>query len=328
MIKKVLNNDHNELIHQLLTDGQSVERIASQLNHLGYHSETGKPLTGDDIQARVNLDAVAEEFAGKNAKKPQIFELMSRVMASIDPISKDRKNEHFNYKFRGIDDVMNSLHPALTKYGVFYIPEILSSEDSTIQRSKGPAIRVKVKIKYTFYAPDGSWVASVVSGEGVDNEDKASNKAMSAALKYMLLQVFCIPTEDLEDADAAAAVHGQPKQAQAKKPDPAKQAQAKAAQAKTTAPKPDPDKPTPAQLTSLSAMIKKSAKLGWTNDSALKFSKMAFGVNSAKDLSLDQFNQLVYAIENLPAAQAIQTAGVPDDHSDFMNLPDPDFGPN
>ena len=36
----------------------------------------------------------------------------------------------------------------------------------------------------------------------MDTADKATNKAMSAAYKYMAMQVFCIPTQGDNDADA------------------------------------------------------------------------------------------------------------------------------
>ena len=35
----------------------------------------------------------------------------------------------------------------------------------------------------------------------MDSGDKAANKAMSAAHKYALLQVFCIPTEEPKDSE-------------------------------------------------------------------------------------------------------------------------------
>lgn len=38
-------------------------------------------------------------------------------------------------------------------------------------------------------------------GEAMDSADKATNKAMSAAYKYMATQEFCIPTEGDNDAD-------------------------------------------------------------------------------------------------------------------------------
>ena len=45
-------------------------------------------------------------------------------------------------------------------------------------------------------AEDGSTiVARMFSGEAMDSADKATNKAQSAAFKYMAMQQFCIPTE-------------------------------------------------------------------------------------------------------------------------------------
>jgi hypothetical protein len=51
-------------------------------------------------------------------------------------------------------------------------------------------------------AVDGSRHTVHVIGEAMDSADKATNKAMSAAYKYMAMQVFCIPTEGDNDADA------------------------------------------------------------------------------------------------------------------------------
>jgi hypothetical protein len=36
----------------------------------------------------------------------------------------------------------------------------------------------------------------------MDSGDKATNKAMSIAFKYACFQVFCIPTEEMQDPDA------------------------------------------------------------------------------------------------------------------------------
>jgi hypothetical protein len=58
-----------------------------------------------------------------------------------------------------------------------------------------------MKIKYTFFAPDGSFVDAVVSAEAFDSGDKATNKALSAGQKYAFLQVFCIPTEEPKDSE-------------------------------------------------------------------------------------------------------------------------------
>lgn len=132
----------------------------------------------------------------------QIFELIPKVMAEVGAIEKARKNTQQNYAFRGIDDVFAAFQSPLAKHGVFYIPEVLESAVTERESSAGKTlIYTNLKVAYTFYAPDGSNVRAVVVGEAMDSADKSSNKAMSAALKYALLQIFCVPTES-DDADA------------------------------------------------------------------------------------------------------------------------------
>lgn len=61
---------------------------------------------------------------------------------------------------------------------------------------------VSIMMEYDFYAEDGSKVTvGPVPAEGLDSGDKATNKALSAALKYALIQTFSIPTEDMAEAD-------------------------------------------------------------------------------------------------------------------------------
>jgi hypothetical protein len=133
----------------------------------------------------------------------QIFELIPKVMADVGVIEKAKKNAQQGYKFRGIDDVFSAFQPVLAKHQIFYVPEVLTAATTDREtKSGGTLIYTNLTVAYTFYAPDGSNIRAVVVGEAMDSADKSSNKAMSAALKYALLQIFCVPTEALEDADA------------------------------------------------------------------------------------------------------------------------------
>jgi hypothetical protein len=59
-----------------------------------------------------------------------------------------------------------------------------------------------VRGEYDFIsAEDGSKVTACTYGEGMDTSDKSTNKAMSAALKYAIIQAFSIPTEELLDSE-------------------------------------------------------------------------------------------------------------------------------
>jgi hypothetical protein len=133
----------------------------------------------------------------------QIYELIPKVMAEVGAIEKARRNEQQKYFFRGIDDVFAAFQPVLAKHRVFYVPEVLDKDVTERETKSGSTlIYTTLAVAYTFYAPDGSNVRAVVVGEAMDSGDKSSNKAMSAALKYALLQIFCVPTEANEDADA------------------------------------------------------------------------------------------------------------------------------
>ncbi len=136
-----------------------------------------------------------------------IYKKMSEVMKDIGAIGKNQKNTAQGFKFRGIDDMVNSLYPALTKHSVFMSPRCVSEkhEVRTVVRSNGKEgvdKTVSLSMEYDFFAEDGSKVTiGPIPAEGLDSGDKATNKALSAALKYALIQTFSIPTEDMAEAD-------------------------------------------------------------------------------------------------------------------------------
>ena len=132
-----------------------------------------------------------------------IYKQISQIMRECPAIEKNQRNSQQGYAYRGIDDAMNTLQNLLPKYGVFYVPEVLESHREERTTAKGGNLIYSVlKVKYTFYAEDGSHIAAVVQSEGMDSADKSSNKAMSAACKYALFQVFNIPTKEFVDPDA------------------------------------------------------------------------------------------------------------------------------
>ncbi len=131
---------------------------------------------------------------------PTIYELLPKVAKAIGAIGKTGSNTAQNYKFRAIDDVVNAAHPAFTEHGVFVTSEVIDQEREVHQGRNSTLHYSILRVKFTFYAPDGSHVSSTTVGEGMDSGDKASNKAMSAALKYALGQTFLIPF-DLKDSE-------------------------------------------------------------------------------------------------------------------------------
>lgn len=135
---------------------------------------------------------------------PKIYGALAGVMADVTAVAKDKVNKVQGFKFRSIDDVYNALHPALAKHKVIIAPSILERTSEVVGKTKNGIDMVKVvcTIKFRFFAEDGSYIDSVIVGEGLDTGDKGTNKAMAIAYKYACFQVFCIPTEDMIDPDA------------------------------------------------------------------------------------------------------------------------------
>ena len=135
-------------------------------------------------------------------KEGNITKILMAIQREIGAIGKTDVNVQQHFNFRSIDAVYNDLHGLFAKYGVVWIPEVLSEErEERTSKSGGVLITRILRIQYTMLSEDGSYVTTIVRGEGMDSGDKAGNKAMSIAHKYAILQIFTIPTEEQKDPD-------------------------------------------------------------------------------------------------------------------------------
>lgn len=140
-------------------------------------------------------------------EQSKVYGAICAVIAEMskEGIGKGSRNQQQGYNFRGIDDVYNNLAPMLAKHNLCILPRVLGHEVTERQTAKGnPIFYTVVKMEFDFVsAEDGSkHTVGPMVGEAMDTADKSSNKAMSAAYKYVCLQSFCIPTQGDNDADA------------------------------------------------------------------------------------------------------------------------------
>lgn len=132
----------------------------------------------------------------------EITKSLCAITAEIGALGKTKKNQQQGYSFRGVDDLMNTLHPLFAKYGVIVVPEVInSSREERVTKAGSSLVSAILTVKYHFTGIDGSEVCATVIGEGMDSGDKASNKALSVAYKYACFQVFCIATEEVAKSD-------------------------------------------------------------------------------------------------------------------------------
>jgi hypothetical protein len=137
---------------------------------------------------------------GGPADLPRVFQVIHGVMRDVMPVRKDKQNTQQNYSFRGVDDAMSAMAGPMRNHGCFIAPEVIEHK----QRPRGEkGTHTVLRMLYRIYGPAGDCLLVTVPGEAMDTADKSTNKAMSAALKYMLFQVFMIPVDarSIDDGD-------------------------------------------------------------------------------------------------------------------------------
>jgi hypothetical protein len=138
---------------------------------------------------------------------PHIYAAINAVRAELAKIGikKGRRNEFQGFNFRGIDDMYNAVSGLLAEHGVCIMPRYSEREQIERVNEKGkPLFWVSLRGAFDFVSSiDGSSHTVVTYGEAFDSADKATNKAMAAAMKYAIMETFTIPTEGDNDADGS-----------------------------------------------------------------------------------------------------------------------------
>jgi hypothetical protein len=134
----------------------------------------------------------------------QAINAVQTELAKVGISKSSRNNQGSGYNFRGIDAVYNVLSSIMAQNGLCIIPRMLTRTcEERTSKSGGALFYVTVEAEFDLVsAEDGSKHTARTFGEAMDSGDKATNKAMSAAYKYMAFQTFAIPTEGDNDADA------------------------------------------------------------------------------------------------------------------------------
>jgi len=133
----------------------------------------------------------------------QAINAVQTELAAIGISKSSRNNQGAGYNFRGIDAVYNVLSSIMAKNGLCIIPRMLTRiSEERVSKAGGALFYITVEAEFDLVsAEDGSKHTARTFGEAMDSGDKGTNKAMSAAYKYMAFQTFAIPTEGDNDAD-------------------------------------------------------------------------------------------------------------------------------
>lgn len=144
------------------------------------------------------------------AEQLTVHQALNLVMAEVQAVRKDSKNQAQRFNFRGIDAVMNAVGPALRKHGVVILPDEVDVHRTNGTTANGKQVaEVVVKVTYRVYGPNGDSIHGKVAAEAMDFGDKAVAKAMSVAYRTFLLQALTIPTDE-PDPDSESYERGVP----------------------------------------------------------------------------------------------------------------------
>ncbi|MEU8989997.1 ERF family protein [Streptomyces sp. NPDC048558] len=173
---------------------------------------TAAPMTLSEALAQVEVTYVPPP-SGMPEDAPRVFAVVSAVMRDTVPVGKDQVNAQQRYKFRGIDDVMSAMAGPMRAHGLFILPR-LAEYRAERRGEDGRMTHVVITMRYHVYGPAGDCLVADVPGEASDYADKATNKAQSAALKYLLFTLFMIPVDgrSIDDGDREHPVEPTPEQ--------------------------------------------------------------------------------------------------------------------
>jgi hypothetical protein len=179
-----------------LTHEQLVEQLSNSLQVNENMKANQQGLIDESKQLRNQIDSLS---AGKS-----IYGKLLAVKRDLGYVAKDQKNSGQGWMFRGIDQFLNAIKPLLDTHGVGISTKVVqNAEEYKLNEKTGKyAKNTRLIMEYIFFAEDGSTVSCQMPAEGVDPGDKGTNKALSAALKYCLIQTFAVPTKDTAEADS------------------------------------------------------------------------------------------------------------------------------
>ena len=141
-----------------------------------------------------------------------VIAALAKVMSELPAIGKDStaSSQQGGYAYRGIEAITSEAQTLFAKYGVVFVPRVVSHRTEPITVNGKPWTDTFLEVEYDVFGPNGKGdgppdkiTVGPLLAIGRDNSDKGANKAMTQAFKYALLQVLCI-SDKKDDGDQAS----------------------------------------------------------------------------------------------------------------------------
>lgn len=153
-------------------------------------------------------------MADKKENATSLLGKLVEIAASIGPVSKAKRNEHFHYNYTSEGQLLALVRPKLYESGIMIVTSV--EEISSQPTMKGDVCTghlITVKTVHTLHDVENKEQMKIQSvGMGWDSGDKGVYKAITGAVKYMLMKLFLVTDEqDPESGDQRPPESG-PKQ--------------------------------------------------------------------------------------------------------------------
>ncbi len=150
-----------------------------------------------------------------------IIGAIMKVMECVGYVKKTGNNTFHKYSYVTEKDLIEHLREPMMENGLIAIPSVVGTE--IIRRTGKPDrdgntkdfIITQLSVEYTLFHTSGEWIKSVIVGQGEDEGDKGTYKAMTGASKYFWHKAFMIATGD--DPEVANKPEPAPKKPAPKK---------------------------------------------------------------------------------------------------------------
>lgn len=226
------------------------------------------------------------------AQTPSLISKLAQVMGEVERIPKHGHNAFHNYDYATEADITAAIRQKLAAQRVMVIPSVQSvHREGTL---------TTIYMLFTFHDGDSPQTIEVPwAGVGDDKSDKGIWKAMTGAVKYLLLKSFLIPTGDDPEQDSEQPPAAG-KRATNGKPVPPAPARPAAAVPPVAAGR--PVLPTTVTVATISDAQRKrffaiSKEHGWTDPEVKALIKRVLNVDSSKDIPTHRYKEIVKMLE-------------------------------
>ena len=138
--------------------------------------------------------------------KNNMYEVLFKVWQELpDYIKKDGHNKTMKYSYVSERKIKELINPLFKKYGIIFKVDV--SNPNIVPIGEKGRVLTTVTVKYAFVLAEDpeTKIEGEFIGQGVDNGDKGVYKAITGAIKYIIMSLFLIPTGDDPENDEESA---------------------------------------------------------------------------------------------------------------------------